>query len=79
MAPQTSPPQSTPDRPKRASDPDSPLDTDGTRDAHAAPSIPELCSIGGLLVVYLAALTALGVRRAVLWPLSTNSDRGSVT
>ena len=74
MPPQTAPPQPTRER---VSDHDSLSDTDSPRHEHTAPSVPDLLSIGGLLVVYIVALTALGVRRAVLWPLSAVSDRSS--
>ena len=74
MPPQTAPPHSTR---QQASDHDSLRDTDSPRHEHIAPSVRNLLSIGGLLVVYIAALTALGVRRAVLWPLSMASGRRS--
>ena len=74
MPPQTAPPQPTRER---VSDHDSVRDTDSPRHEHAAPSVRNLLSIGGLLVVYIAALTVLGVRHAVLWPLSMASGRRS--
>jgi hypothetical protein len=74
MPPQTAPPHSTH---QQASDHDSLKRIDSPRHEHTAPSVPDLLSIGGLLVVYIIALTALGLRRAVLWPLSSVSDRRS--
>ena len=73
MSPRTSPPEPTDDRPERSTD--APLEVDEVGDGPATPSVPGLLSVGGLLVVYLAALTALGVRRAASWPRSAVGGR----
>lgn len=77
MAPQPSPPQPTHSRPEHASETNYALDTDRTRDVDATPSLPALLSVGGLVILYMIALTAIGVRRAVVWPLAVVRTRGS--
>lgn len=63
MSPQTSPPDPTRDRPGQPIHTDEPLEVTDIQDGH---TVPALLLMGGLFVIYLAALTAVGVRRAVL-------------
>lgn len=74
MSPRTSPPQPTDDYPNQSTD--ASLEVDDTGAGPATPSVPGLLSVGGLFVVYLTALTALGVRRTLSWLRSAVGGRG---